>query len=298
MDADRRHAHGGGDVLGSAVIADIQRAGGQQPGQIAQRHLPRGRGDPVRTRDTLQDRGGDLPVVLAADQQHRDIVPLDQQGDQAGHVRLGPLLGEVTGAGVDGDDWAGEQRPRVCRQFLPRHRRGSRVDQLAAGLARRVDRRHQMQQIAGDVVALVLQRLVALPFQGDVEPGVAVQRIVSRQKPRAGVAQDGAGGHVLAEIHRDVEPVRRQTRGQGGQLLRRQREFPQLRAGVEERERDAFVDRGLRGRERQRGGGGQHGQTRRREQGFQAPHGRQGGDEIADVVELDDQDAFDVLAAD
>ena len=118
MDADGRQSHRGGNMLGAAIVADIQHACRQQTRQDNERCLPGHRRDGVRTQSALHKRVGYFDLVRAADQQNIYTVALDQQIDQGGEMLFGPLLGGIAGARMDGDHRLGEQRPNAGGQLV------------------------------------------------------------------------------------------------------------------------------------------------------------------------------------
>ena len=84
------------------------------------------------------------------------------------------------------------------------------------------------------------------------------QGLVPRQVPRAGMAQHIAGREMLAQIHRQIEPMRLELGFERGKVVRGQRALPQLRAGVEKGELDEGIDRRFHRCEGSRGRNSRH----------------------------------------
>ena len=125
------------------------------------------------------------------------------------------------------------------------------------------------------MAALALQRLVAFPFQRDVEERKLAHVIIAGENARTGVLQHVAGGQMFAQIHRKVEPVRRELGAQFQEIVLGQLLFAKLRAGVEEIELDQFVDRRLHAGEAARVAAGKHGDRGARKQRLQPADRRQ-----------------------
>ena len=229
---------------------------------------PGHRADDVRPIQMLHDRGGNREIVGAADQQHGDAILPDQQFDQCPHMFFGPLLHDVAGAGMDGDHRTIEQMAHVVWQFLDRHGDGFRIEQRPLRPACRIDRDGQVHQIVGNMAALALQRLVALPLQNDVQPRKRFQRIVAGQHARAGAQQQMPGGKMLAQIDRDVETIRCEASRERLEIRVGQLLVAQFGSGMKEFERDAGVDRGLDRGDRGRSGRHQRGKPGVRERCF------------------------------
>jgi len=89
---------------------------------------------------------------------------------------------------------------------------------------------------------LALQRLVAFPFQSQIEPREAFKRIISNQDPRPRPEQQVPGRQVLAQIYRDVETISREPVFQRVKVSLGQFGLAQFGTGMEELKRNAVID--------------------------------------------------------